>query len=75
MSISRLVGFAWMPLLISLGGCAAAYHAYDGGCVPCDYCPSQPLPYTTYCGACPTPVAARYDPKSICSETDLDSEE
>lgn len=45
--------------VISLSGCAHAYHAYQCGCVPYEYCPDSPLPYTVYSG-CPTPIASRY---------------
>ncbi|MFO1045839.1 MAG: hypothetical protein U0941_28995 [Planctomycetaceae bacterium] len=44
--------------IISLSGCAHAYHAYLCG-VPYGYCPDPPLPYTSYSG-CPTPIASRY---------------
>jgi hypothetical protein len=36
-------------LLITLaGGCAPAYHSYDGCSVNCRYCPPRPLPYACY---------------------------
>lgn len=46
-------------LLFLTVGCAPAYHAYrsECSCVPYDYCPPAPLPYTTYCG-CPTQMAS-----------------
>ena len=46
-------------LLISAGGCAAAYHDYPCGTVPYEYCAPQPLPYTGY-DSCPTPIARYY---------------
>jgi hypothetical protein len=54
--------FATMPLFALTMGCAAAYHAYPDGCVPCEYCAPPPLPYMTYCGSCPAPTAG------CCSE-------
>jgi hypothetical protein len=54
----RLLG---VPLLVSLSGCAAAYHDYQGCCIPYLYCPPPPLPYVAYEGRhCPTPGASLY---------------
>jgi hypothetical protein len=48
-------------LLVSLSGCAAAYHDYPGCCIPYLYCPPPPLPYVAYEGChCPTPGASLY---------------
>lgn len=46
-------------MLAATVGCAAAYHAYPCGNVPCGYCPPPPLPYAAF-DACPTPMAADY---------------
>jgi len=46
-------------LLIVSSGCAGAYHDYEAGCVPYNYCAQPPLPYVEY-GGCPTPIAERY---------------
>jgi len=55
----------WKPLgvalLVSLSGCAAAYHGYQGPCVPYLYCTPPPLPYVGYDTChCPTPGASAY---------------
>jgi hypothetical protein len=58
---SRLWWLAGVALAASLAGCAAAYHDYADGCIPCSYCAPRPLPYTTYEAChCPTPMASRY---------------
>ena len=52
----KLLGVA---LVISLSGCAAAYHDYPGCCIPYLYCPPSPLPHVAYEGChCPTPSAS-----------------
>jgi len=57
-TISRLLG---ITLMVSLSGCAAAYHDYQGCCIPYRYCPPSPLPYVAYQGCyCPTPVGPQY---------------
>ena len=56
---ARPIRRAGLILLISLSGCAHAYHAYPCGFVSYGYCPDPPLPYTSYAG-CPTPVASGY---------------
>jgi len=44
-------------LLTACCGCAAAYRCYPCGCVPYQYCPDPPLPYTAYSAChCPTPI-------------------
>ncbi|MBI1903690.1 MAG: hypothetical protein HY000_36310 [Planctomycetes bacterium] len=51
-----------MLAALSAAGCAPQYHWYSNPCccIPYDYPPAAPLPYTTYCG-CPTPVASCYE--------------
>lgn len=50
-----------VAVVISITGCASAYHDYAGCCVPYQYCSSPPLPYAAYEGChCPTPGAALY---------------
>ena len=45
-----------IALILSMSGCAAAYHDYHECCFPYLYCPSPPLPYVAYEGChCPTP--------------------
>lgn len=54
----KLMGIA---LLVSMSGCAAAYHDYESCCIPYLYCTPQPLPYVAYEGChCPTPGASLY---------------
>ena len=54
----KLLGIA---LIVSLSGCAAAYHDYPGCCIPYVYCPPPPLPYAAYEGChCPTPGVSLY---------------
>jgi hypothetical protein len=36
--------------MVSLSGCAAAYHDYLGCCIPYSYRPPPPLPYVAYDG-------------------------
>ncbi len=56
--IWKLLG---VTLMLSMSGCAAAYHDYEGDCVPYLYCTPQPLPYVSYEGChCPTPGASLY---------------
>jgi hypothetical protein len=55
-------------LLMSIAGCAHAYHDYPCGCVPYGYCPPQPLAYTGY-AACPTPMAERFASEFLRGET------
>lgn len=57
MSIQKLYRVL-LGVSVLLGGCAHAYHEYPCGCIPYDYCPEPPLPYTAY-GECPTPIASR----------------
>ena len=48
-------------LIVSLFGCAAAYHDYPGCRIPYLYCTPPPLPYVAYEGChCPTPGASLY---------------
>lgn len=48
-------------LMVSLPGCAAAYHEYSGCCIPYTYCTPPPLPYVAYEGChCPSSGASRY---------------
>ena len=56
-------------LLLLTVGCAPAYHSYRCACscIPYDYCPPAPLPYTTYC-ACPTQVASCYANRAVPGE-------
>ena len=50
-----------VALMVSLSGCAAAYHDYPDCCIPYLYCPPPPLPYTAYEGChCPTPGASQH---------------
>jgi len=50
-----------LVLLVSLSGCAAAYHDYQGCCIPYLYCTPPSLPYVSYEGChCPTPGASLY---------------
>jgi hypothetical protein len=57
-TIWKLLGVA---LIVSLSGCAAAYHDYQGCCIPYLYCAPPPLPYVSYKGChCPTPGASLY---------------
>jgi len=72
-SLPPLSSLAGILFFAVAGGCAAAYHAYPAGCVPCDYCPAEPLPYVTY-HACPTPLSACYEGKVTEDKTDLDSD-
>ena len=54
----KLLGIA---LIVSLSGCAVAYHDYPGCCIPYLYCPPPPLPYVLYEGChCPTPGESLY---------------
>ena len=54
----KLLGVA---LMVSLSGCATAYHDYQGCCIPYLYCTSPPLPYVAYEDChCPTPGASLY---------------
>ena len=54
----KLLGVA---LMVSLSGCATAYHDYQGCCIPYLYCTPPPLPYVAYEGChCPTPGASLY---------------
>lgn len=46
--IRRAINIAVVAIVV-LAGCAPAYHCYDDCCVPCQYCPPAPLPYTGYC--------------------------
>ena len=56
--IWKLLGVA---LMVSLSGCAAAYHDYQGSCIPYLYCAPPPLPFVSYDGCrCPTPGASLY---------------
>lgn len=57
LSVRNLAPFAVVFASLLAGGCAHCRHSCDNVCIPYDYCPPAPLPYTTYC-ACPTPVAA-----------------
>ena len=52
-------GILAVMTLIFVAGCATAYHKYPCGCVPLDYCPLAPLPYTQY-DRCPTPIAQEF---------------
>ena len=59
--ITKKLSPAWkllgVILLVSLSGCAAAYHDYQGCCIPYLYCPLRPLPVVVYGGChCPTPT-------------------
>ena len=48
-------------LIVSLPGCAGAYHDYRACCIPYLYCTPPPLPYVAYEGChCPTPGASLY---------------
>jgi hypothetical protein len=50
-----------LAAVISITGCAGAYHDYQGCCIPYLYCTPPPLPYVSYEGChCPTPVGPRY---------------
>ena len=54
----KLLGIA---LIVSMSGCAAAYHDYQGCCIAYLYCTPPPLPYVSYEGChCPTPGASLY---------------
>jgi len=46
-------------LLIAVG-CAPAYHCYEYGCTPYDYCKRPPLPFVSNDSYCPTPAAGSY---------------
>ncbi len=57
-SLWRLLAVA---AVISITGCAGAYHDYQGCCIPYLYCTPPPLPYVSYEGChCPTPGASLY---------------
>ena len=57
-SLWRLLAVA---AVISIAGCAGAYHDYQGCCIPYLYCTPPPLPYVSYEGChCPTPGASLY---------------
>ncbi len=43
-------------LIVSLSGCAQAYHAWPSGRIPFTSCSEAPLPWRSYCGYL-TPVA------------------
>jgi hypothetical protein len=58
----RFWQFAAIATLAATTGCAATYHDYPDGCVPCAYCAPPPLPYATY-EVCLTPIAACYHGK------------
>lgn len=50
-----------IAMLVALGGCARAYHCYDGCGVNCHYCPPNPLPVVTYPECiCHSGPAAKY---------------
>jgi hypothetical protein len=50
-----------VALLVSMSGCAAAYHDYPSCCIPYLYCTPPPLPHVAYEGChCPTPGASLY---------------
>jgi hypothetical protein len=76
----REKSFPWRLLavaaVISITGCAGAYHDYQGCCVPYLYCTPPPLPYVSYEGChCPTPGASLYfqqngSPDPIIPEAD-----
>lgn len=36
--------------VLTVAGCASAYHCYEGCRINCSYCPSKPLAYPTYTG-------------------------
>jgi hypothetical protein len=57
----ELQKLSWILIGLSIcsNGCVHAYRAYPDGCIPYDYCPSPPLPYTRSTG-CPTPIANRW---------------
>jgi len=56
--LQKLLGVA---LMVSLSGCATAYHDYQGCCIPYLYCTPPPLPYVAYEGChCPTPGTSLY---------------
>jgi hypothetical protein len=69
--ISRAVSSATFIAIVVLvsPGCARQYRWYRSACecVPYDYCPEAPLPFTNYCG-CPTPTAIRYQAKPAIAD-------
>jgi hypothetical protein len=71
MSKTLLLAVAFAVVTALSAGCAADYHAYSGGCVPCVYCPPPPLPYTTYC-ACPSSISTGCDEESSNNAIVLD---
>ena len=55
----KLKSIVAVGMLIT-SGCASAYHCYECGCTPYEYCRRPALPYTTYESCCQTPTARSY---------------
>ena len=74
MAAFRFCSLSCVGLLFLTVGCAPAYHSYRcaSNCIPYDYCPPAPLPYTMYCG-CPTPVASCYANRDALSKPGNDA--
>jgi len=54
------------PLLLTVAGCAPAYHSYSGCYVDCQYCTPPPLPYVHYEGCvCHSCAASKYLPMQV----------
>lgn len=67
--VRRALPLLGSAVLIAVCGCAPAYHAYPGLCIPYTYCPQPPLPYATYPKChCPTPVTSRYLESNVGSK-------
>jgi hypothetical protein len=64
----RADALAWLVTAAVLfsPGCARQYRWYHNPCecIPYEYCPVAPMPFTDYCG-CPTPTASRYRTESF----------
>ncbi len=63
------------PMVLALiGGCASAYHSYSECCIPCQYCPPPPLPYTQYsecvCHSCAASKYLAIQPQVVTADDD-----
>ena len=61
--------------LLITAGCAPAYHCYECGCTPYQYCRRPALPYATYESCCQTPIARSYSWQPQPGAQDVDDAE